>query len=144
MLYTGITNSLERRVWENKKKMVPGFTQKYNCQWLVHFEMFDEVQQAIAREKQIKGWSRAKKNALVSSKNPEWRDLAAEWSGKKLRGPSPRCAAPPDHHPRLRWLRMTRGGQPSSAANKCVSPRSAREPVAPPFVIRILDAETYR
>jgi putative endonuclease len=79
VLYTGITNSLERRIWQHKNKTFPGFTKKYNCDQLVYFEEYDEVDQAIAREKQIKGWLRVKKNALIETTNPEWRDLAADW-----------------------------------------------------------------
>jgi Predicted endonuclease containing a URI domain len=76
ILYTGITNDLERRVYEHKHKLVRGFTSKYNIDKLVHFEATSDVQSAIAREKQIKGWLRSKKIALIESSNPEWRDLA--------------------------------------------------------------------
>jgi putative endonuclease len=79
VLYTGVTNSLERRVWQHKNAAFDGFTKKYKCDRLVHLEEYGEIDQAIAREKQIKGWTRAKKNALVNDKNPEWKDLAAEW-----------------------------------------------------------------
>ena|SRR5437879_475384 len=79
VLYTGVTNNLERRVWQHKHKLFRGFTKKYNCDRLIYFEMFDEITQAIAREKQIKGWTRAKKNALVNTRNREWNDLAEEW-----------------------------------------------------------------
>ena len=79
VLYTGVTNSLERRIWQHKNGAIPGFTKKYNCHYLVHYEVFDRIEQAIEREKQIKGWTRAKKNALVETSNPEWHDLAAEW-----------------------------------------------------------------
>ena len=79
VLYTGVTNSLERRVWEHKNGSVRGFTKQYNCDRLVYFEDFGEIDQAIAREKQIKGWSRAKKDALIAAQNPEWKDLAEEW-----------------------------------------------------------------
>ncbi len=79
VLHTGVTNDLLRRVWQHKQHAIPGFTKKYNCDCLVHFEGFDEIVQAIAREKQIKGWTRAKKNALIAAKNPRWSDLAAEW-----------------------------------------------------------------
>ena len=79
VLYTGVTNSLERRVWEHKTKAMPGFTKDYNCDRLVYFEIFQDIKQAIAREKQIKSWSRAKKEALIGTMNPEWKDLAAEW-----------------------------------------------------------------
>ena len=79
VLYTGMTNSLIKRIWQHKNKALPGFTAKYNCDRLVYFEAYDHVQQAIAREKQIKNWPRAKKNELVNSTNPEWNDLAADW-----------------------------------------------------------------
>ena len=79
VLYTGVTNSLVTRVWQHKNKAVPGFTKKYNCDRLVYFEEYGRVEQAIAREKQIKRWSRAKKDFLINSVNPEWNDLAADW-----------------------------------------------------------------
>jgi putative endonuclease len=79
VLYTGVTYSLEKRVWQHKNGAVPGFTKKYNCHFLVYFEEYDEITQAIAREKQIKNWPRAKKDALVATMNPEWKDLAADW-----------------------------------------------------------------
>ena len=79
VLYTGVSNSLERRVWQHKNRTFAGFTKKYKCTDLVYFEEYSEIDQAIAREKQIKGWIRAKKNALVNSMNPEWKDLAADW-----------------------------------------------------------------
>ena len=84
MLYTGVTNDLEHRVFQHKTKEVDGFTKKYNIHRLVYFEAFGEIREAIAREKQIKGWLRAKKVALIESVNPEWRDLAPEWMKKKL------------------------------------------------------------
>ncbi|MCU1348660.1 MAG: Excinuclease subunit domain protein [Acidobacteria bacterium] len=79
VLYTGVTNSLEKRIWQHKHKVIEGFTKKYNCELLVYFEMYDRIEQAIAREKQLKGWTRAKKNALIAQMNPEWNDLAAAW-----------------------------------------------------------------
>ena len=78
-LYTGVTNNLMRRVDEHKKKLVKGFTSKYNIQYLVYYEITTEIHVAIAREKQIKGWLRAKKIALIDSMNPEWKDLSEEW-----------------------------------------------------------------
>jgi putative endonuclease len=78
-LYTGVTNDLERRVFEHKTKLVPGFSMKYNCDRLVFFEPADSPLVAIAREKQIKGWTRARKVALIEEGNPEWRDLSADW-----------------------------------------------------------------
>lgn len=81
-LYTGVTNDLQRRVYEHKHKLIPGFTSKYNINKLIYLEETSQVTDAIAREKQIKGWTRAKKIALIDSQNPEWRDLSAEWFGE--------------------------------------------------------------
>ena len=78
-LYTGVTNDLTRRVYEHKNKLVYGFTSKYNITKLVFYESTSEVDSAIAREKQIKGWRRSKKIALINSVNPKWRDLAVDW-----------------------------------------------------------------
>ena len=75
-LYTGITNHLERRVYQHKHKLVEGFTKKYNVTRLVYFELSGEVRDAIAREKQIKGWRRSKKIDLIESTNPRWEDLS--------------------------------------------------------------------
>lgn len=78
-LYTGVTNDLIRRVDEHKRKAVPSFTSKYNVTKLVYFEAGDNINVAIAREKQIKGWLRAKKITLIESVNPEWKDLSEDW-----------------------------------------------------------------
>ena len=78
-LYTGMTNNLARRVYEHKHKLIPGFTQKYNVNRLVYCEVFNQVQDAIAREKSIKGWLRRKKIELIESSNPTWADLSEEW-----------------------------------------------------------------
>ena len=75
-LYTGVTNDLERRVYEHKQKLVAGFTAKYNIDRLVYYEATEDVNAAISREKQIKGWLRAKKIALIESMNPDWVDLS--------------------------------------------------------------------
>ena len=77
VLYTGVTNDLERRLFEHKNHLVPGFTSRYNVEKLVYFEAVNDINAAIAREKQLKGWSRAKKNALVETLNPDWRELSA-------------------------------------------------------------------
>jgi putative endonuclease len=77
--YTGMTNDLQRRVGQHKQKLIPGFTSRYNVNRLVYFEVFNEPQQAIAREKQIKGWVRRKKIALIEEENPTWRDLSQDW-----------------------------------------------------------------
>ena len=78
-LYTGVTNNLYRRVYEHKEKLVPGFTKRYNIDYLVYIECTSDVDAAITREKQIKGWTRAKKISLIESSNPEWRDLSLDW-----------------------------------------------------------------
>ncbi|MBI2181217.1 MAG: GIY-YIG nuclease family protein [Deltaproteobacteria bacterium] len=78
-LYTGVTNNLERRVYEHKQKLIPGFTSKYNISRLVYFEATEDIRAAIEREKQIKGWLRSKKVALIESVNPTWADLSAGW-----------------------------------------------------------------
>lgn len=82
-LYTGVTNNLERRVYQHKQKLVPGFTARYNITRLVYFEATQDVHAAIAREKQIKGWLRSKKIALIESINPGWQDLSVEWCEEK-------------------------------------------------------------
>jgi putative endonuclease len=74
-LYIGVTNNLERRVFEHKNKLIEGFTKKYNITRLAYWEQFGDAKEAIAREKQIKGWLRAKKISLVESHNPKWEDL---------------------------------------------------------------------
>lgn len=74
-LYTGVTNDLQKRVWQHKEKLVEGFTKKYNIDKLVYFEVFDNVYNAISREKQIKAGSRKKKLVLISKDNREWADL---------------------------------------------------------------------
>jgi putative endonuclease len=79
VLYTGVTGNLPRRVFEHKNKLSPGFTSRYNLTRLVYYEMFVYPSAAIAREKEIKGWRRSKKIALIESMNPHRHDLAAEW-----------------------------------------------------------------
>jgi len=78
VIYIGITNNLQRRVFEHKNKLVEGFTSRYNLNKLVYYEVTTDVTSAIAREKEIKKWRREKKNKLVESTNPAWKDLAAE------------------------------------------------------------------
>ena len=78
VLYTGVTNDLKRRIYEHKEKLVAGFTKRYNVDKLVYFEFCDEIENAIVREKQIKGGSRQKKVDLINSMNNEWRDLYEE------------------------------------------------------------------
>ena len=76
VMYVGMTNNLERRLYEHRNKLIAGFSSKYNLDRLVYSEETPDVQAAIAREKQIKSWRREKKNALVARLNPEWRDLS--------------------------------------------------------------------
>jgi putative endonuclease len=78
-LYIGMTNNLERRMWEHKTSHSVGFSQKYRCDRLVYCEGFDDVLKAIDREKPLKGWRREKKIALIESRNPRWEDLAEKW-----------------------------------------------------------------
>jgi putative endonuclease len=78
VLYTGVTNDLKRRAYKHKEKLVDGFTKKYNVIKLVYYEVFEDIENAILREKQIKGGSRQKKVKLVISTNKEWRDLYEE------------------------------------------------------------------
>ncbi len=75
VIYTGVTNDLKRRVQEHKDKKVPSFTRKYNITTLVYYESFGRIYDAIVAEKKIKSGSRAKKNALIESTNPGWKDL---------------------------------------------------------------------
>ncbi len=79
-LYTGVTNNLQRRIYEHKNHLVKGFTNKYKITRLVYYELGSDVKAAISREKQIKGWLRKKKIALIESVNPEWKDISEEWS----------------------------------------------------------------
>src|SRR5690242_12049246 len=79
-LYIGVTNNLRRRVAEHKSKLIPGFTSKYNVTQLVYFESTSDVQAAIAREKQLKAWRRARKFILVEAENLNWRDLTLDWA----------------------------------------------------------------
>jgi putative endonuclease len=81
VLYTGVTSALDVRVYQHKNKTIKGFTSKYNVQKLVYFEHCNDVVSAITREKQIKGWIRAKKDALIVAHNPSWRDLSEDWYG---------------------------------------------------------------
>jgi putative endonuclease len=79
-LYIGITTMLEKRIWQHKQKLHPqSFTAKYNIDQLVYFERFATITAAIAREKELKGWLRYRKIALIVSTNPDWRDLSANW-----------------------------------------------------------------
>lgn len=79
VLYVGFTNDIVRRVYEHKHKIFPGFTSRYNLKRLVYCEHFDDPESAILREKQLKGWLRSKKIALIVGMNPKWKDLSEGW-----------------------------------------------------------------
>ena len=92
-LYAGVTNDLTRRLYEHQQKFVEGFTKKYNVTKLVYYEAADSIEAAIEREKQVKGWLRRKKVALIESVNPYWEDLAKEWYEETPIAPDPSAAA---------------------------------------------------
>ena len=79
VLYIGVTSDLERRLYEHKNKLVKGFTSRYNLEKLVFIEQTTDAAAAIAREKQLKGWLRKKKDALIAEQNPKWHDLSEDW-----------------------------------------------------------------
>jgi len=78
-LYIGVSGNLQKRVFPHKFRHYEGFTARYEVVRLLYFESYDDVHKALAREKQLKGWSRAKKIALFERRNPQWKDLASEW-----------------------------------------------------------------
>jgi len=82
VIYIGVTNNLERRMYEHKHKLIEGFTKKYNINKLIYYEYTTDVKSAITREKQIKGWIRKRKNELVEEMNPNWEDISDKWNNK--------------------------------------------------------------
>ena len=78
--YIGVTNDLKRRVYQHKNDLIEGYTKKYRVHKLVYYEYSTDVRAAIEREKQLKGWTRAKKIELVNTMNPSWRDLSEDWN----------------------------------------------------------------
>jgi putative endonuclease len=86
-LYTGVTNDLARRVNEHKQSLIAGFTKRYRINRLVYFEEYPDIRDAIAREKEIKGWVRARKIKLIEERNPAWDDLAESWFQKRTSPP---------------------------------------------------------
>ena len=80
VVYVGVTNNLERRIYEHKNHLIDGFTKKYNTNKLVYYECADDIKSAIVREKEIKGWTREKKNNLINSMNEKWIDLSVKWN----------------------------------------------------------------
>ena len=83
-LYIGMTNNIDKRVQEHKRGLIEGFSKKYKCTRLVYYESFDDVRKAIGREKQLKGWRREKKIALIEILNPRWQDLAENWGQRMV------------------------------------------------------------
>lgn len=79
VLYIGMTNNIERRIYEHKQKLVPGFTKKYSVIKLVYLEQANTPEEAISREKQLKRWRRDKKINFIEAQNPDWKDLSEEW-----------------------------------------------------------------
>ena len=79
-LYTGVTSNLPQRAWQHRESLIPGFTKKYGCKLLVWYAPYERMDDAIAREKQIKSGSRRKKLALIEAMNPTWRDLYADFA----------------------------------------------------------------
>ena len=80
VVYIGVTSSLPKRLYEHRNGLADGFTKKYNVHKLVYFEQTSDVHSAISREKQLKKWSRSKKNLLIEHQNPTWRDLSLDWN----------------------------------------------------------------
>ena len=80
VVYIGVTSNLPKRLYEHRNGLADGFTKKYNVHKLVYFEQTNDVYAAISREKQLKNWSRVKKNTLISHQNPTWRDLSLDWN----------------------------------------------------------------
>ncbi len=78
-LYIGVTSNLLKRMYEHKQHIIPGFTDRYNITKLLYYEVCEDMYEAISREKQLKGWRRSKKIALIESKNPFYKDLAFDW-----------------------------------------------------------------
>ena len=80
VLYIGVTSNLPRRLYEHRNGLADGFSKRYNVHKLVYYENTNDVYSALSREKQLKKWSRSKKNALIQKTNPQWLDLSAEWT----------------------------------------------------------------
>jgi len=99
-LYIDMTSNLRTRVWEHKNHIREGFSDDYNCTRLVYWESFDDVANAIDREKQLKRWRREKKMWLIERKNPGWKDLATDWFPTEHKVSRLRCSSLRDAHPR--------------------------------------------
>ncbi len=86
VLYIGVTNNLYKRFIEHKMGIIPRFTEKYKCHYLIYFEEYQDINEAIAREKELKGWTRNKKEKIIRNNNPSLKDLAQDmgWNNKQL------------------------------------------------------------
>ncbi len=115
-LYVGMTNNIEHRVSQHKNHLIEGFTAKYDCTRLVWYEEFRDVRNAIRREKQIKGWTRARKIALIESQNPHWVDFAEHW-GARLLMPNERISEQAEKRERTVERTHRRGVSPAAAGS---------------------------
>jgi putative endonuclease len=133
-LYTGMSNNLDRRMIEHREELVPGFTSRYRIFRLVHFELFGDVRDAIAREKEIKGWRREKKIRLIEGDNPTWADLAEQLPAKYQKAdPSRRSPKPGD---RVRDDNQARARTPNPATAPPVIPNRAGSQTDPTVSLR--------
>jgi putative endonuclease len=127
-LYVGITGYLDRRIMQHKMDSIEGFTNKYKVHRLVYYETYDQVQRALGREKQLKGWRREKKIALIEKMNPRWQDLAENW-GREMRFPG--TASPENsltQHGRIKILGILRSSLDCARDFACGFPPSTRKP----------------
>jgi len=113
ILYTGVTNNLERRIIEHRQGVIPGFTANYKIYRLVHFEVFADIRDAIRREKEIKGWRREKKLALIQANHPMWADLS-----NGLSPASSRKQQIPHPQDRVRDDRLFAGGRVATSRSE--------------------------
>ena len=85
-LYIGVSGNIEGRIWQHKQEKIEGFTKKYHCNKLVYYEEYQDIYEAIAREKQLKKWNRKKKEKLIKTQNYHWEDLSKDWFDDDWRG----------------------------------------------------------
>ena len=111
-LYTGVTSDLNQRILQHRNGIKSGFATKYGCKSLVHYEAFQDIAEAIAREKTLKGWSRSKKIALIESRNPQWKDFA-ENLGKQMLMPNQSIAE--ENARQAKRIQLSPTSKPSSS-----------------------------
>ncbi len=141
VLYVGVTNDLIRRLWEHRTVAVPGFTRRYGVHELVYYEFSAEPARAIAREKQIKGWARVKKVALIESMNPDWKDFAELWFvDVSSDDPSPSLGVTPGSGAKSSGDTQSRGASPPPRLG--VTHTAAHLLPLPPSRLRPTPAET--